>query len=268
MRKPTSIGDLSLAIVCPMANEEDSAEPFVRDLLSAAEGFRDVRMFVVIDNACRDRSLERMQQYAKHDTRLVVIWAPENRNVVDAYVRGYREALDTGFDWILEIDAGYSHDPFELSRFTAQLEQDGWDCIFGSRFHPGASIQNVPLKRRALSLGGTWLANAILGTRLTDMTSGYQLFQRQVLAQILSLGIGSKGPFLQTEVKARCRNLRVCEVPISYASPSFNIRPQVLADALVRLSELFVERVRGTLYLASASSLPGRGDEKHSQMHN
>jgi dolichol-phosphate mannosyltransferase len=202
-------------------------------------------MFVVVDRASRDgtqQSLEEMR-----DPAVRVVWAPENRNVVDEYVRGYRAALDAGSDWILEIDAGYSHQPRDIPQFIEHMQQ-GYDCVFGSRFVRGAGMKSTA-RRYFLSRGGTVLSNALLGTRLRDMTSGFEMFSRDVLARVVERGIRSKGHFFQTEIRAYCRELNVVEVPIEYRAPSRSVNNAVLADAFLNLARLVGERVRGKLSL-------------------
>lgn len=238
---------ISLGIVSPMANEEDTAVPFVEAVLAQCEpfGLRAVRFFAVLDRVSRDRTRERLEALAATEPRLTVVWAPENRSVVDAYMRGYREAMKQS-DWILEIDAGFSHQPSEIPRFLERMV-DGYDCVFGSRFMAGGSIAGTPLKRRAVSRGGTILANLVLGTRLSDMTSGFQLFTKAALAEILERGIRSRGPFFQTEMKAFARRLRTAEVPITYRNASHSVGSAALADSFARLWRLYRLRLQDRL---------------------
>jgi dolichol-phosphate mannosyltransferase len=236
-----------LAIVCPMANEVHTAEQFVTDLLQEARGFREVRVFIVVDNVSRDGTLEILRAYAQREPRVRLIWAPENRNIVDAYLRGYEQALATGFEWVLEIDGGYSHQPTDLARFVAKMECGEWDAIFGSRFCRGGQIEDSSVFRKMISWAGTWMSNALLGTRLHDMTSGFQMFRRDALIAVLNRGIKARAHFFQTEMKVRCRNMRICEVPITYRSASPNVNLASIIDALSRLCSLSLERVRGTL---------------------
>src|SRR4051794_4919675 len=109
--------DTHLAVACPMANEADSAVAFVKEVLDACEPVKKVTFFAVLDNATKDNTVELLREYAKSEPRLVVVWAPENRCVVDAYMRGYREALASGAEWILEIDGGFSHNPKDIPQY-------------------------------------------------------------------------------------------------------------------------------------------------------
>jgi len=102
-----------------MANEAATAVRFVDAVLSECEnhGFDSVTLFVVLDNVSRDDTRELLEAHVAVQPELSVIWAPETRGVADAYVRGYREALAAGCDWILEIDAGFSHEPSDIGQF-------------------------------------------------------------------------------------------------------------------------------------------------------
>jgi dolichol-phosphate mannosyltransferase len=240
--------DIRLGIVCPMANEEDSAVGFVNAVLDecAPRGFKSVSFFVVLDRVCKDRTRELLDELAKERPELKVVWSPENRSVVDAYVRGYREALNAGCDWILEIDAGFSHQPSDIPQFFDKMK-DGYDCVFGSRFCAGGTISDSSSKRKFISGGGTMLANLLLGTKLKDMTSGFEMFTREALLEVMMRGIQSRGPFFQTEIKAYCRRLRITEVPIQYRAASHNVGNQALKDSFSNLWRLFRLRLQGQL---------------------
>ena len=106
-----------LGIVCPMANEGADAVRFVKEVLAQCSQVKHVVFFAVLDRATKDNSLELLRDYEKTEPRLQAVWAPENRGVVDAYVRGYQEALAAGCDWILEIDADFSHRPEDVPVF-------------------------------------------------------------------------------------------------------------------------------------------------------
>jgi dolichol-phosphate mannosyltransferase len=231
-----------------MANEEATAVEFTEQVLSYCDetGFASIQFFVIIDTASKDRTLEVMRAQALKQPKLRVIWAPENRGVVDAYVRGYRESLAAGCDWILEVDAGFSHQPADVPQFFAKMSE-GYDCVFGSRLRRNGRFEDAPWQRYWLSRGGTLITNLLIGTRLTDMTSGFELFSRNALETVLRRGIKSRGPFFQTEIKTYCRNLRIAEVPIRYRAPSHHVNRTSIADAFANLWRLFRLRLAGRL---------------------
>jgi dolichol-phosphate mannosyltransferase len=247
-RSTNDLATIHLGIVCPMANDRATAESFVTSVLRECEAhdFASVTLFVVLDRKSTDGTRELLEAFQECNPMLRVVWAPENRCVVDAYVRGYREAIAAGCDWILEIDGGYSHQPEDLPAFFRKMAE-GYDCVFGSRFCDGGKVSDTALKRRVISQGGTFLANLLLGTRLRDMTSGYELFSRGALQRVLARGIQSRGHFFQTEIKAYCRNLTVAEVPIHYRAASDSVNGRVLKDAFANLWRLFRLRLAGEL---------------------
>jgi len=232
----SNFANLSLAIVCPMANEEASAVRFVKEVLDSCSSynFKAVTFFAILDRASHDRTRELLSELSNERSELQVVWAPENRCVVDAYVRGYRDALSAGRDWILEIDGGFSHQPKDIPQFFDKMIE-GYDCVFGSRFCKGGQITDSSRKRKLVSRGGTILTNVLIGTRLSDMTSGFELFSRDTLEHILQRGIHSRGHFFQTEIKIHCRNLRTVEVPIHYRAASNSLNKSVLKDSFNNL---------------------------------
>ena len=243
------LATIRLGVICPMASESDTAIRFVDAVLEKcrARDFKSITFFAVLDNACKDNTRELLEAHAKDNPELRVVWAPENRGVVDAYVRGYRAALDHGCDWILEIDAGFSHDPADIPQFFDAMRQ-GYDAVFGSRFMPGGAITDSAFKRKFISKGGTVLANFMLGTKLADMTSGFEMFTRKTLAWVLDeRGVTSRGPFFQTEIKTYCRNLKITEVPIHYRAASHDVGKSALKDSFKNLWRLFNLRRKGQL---------------------
>lgn len=244
--KELRTSDVNLGIVCPMANEWSTVVKFVKAVLEQCKGFKSVKFFAIFDNACKDGSYDLLKNWQDKPTELQLVWAPENKCVVDAYVKGYREALEAGCDWILEIDAGFSHQPAEMPEFFEKMAE-GYDCVFGSRFCKGGGFSERPLSRYIISRGGSILTNLLLGTKLKDMTSGFEMFTSIALRKVLDKGIRSRWHFFQTEIKAYCRDMRIVEVPIHYRAPSQNVTTAVIIDAFKNLFRLFGKRLSGNL---------------------
>ena len=230
------------AIVIPLANEEKDFKPFIKMLNFVIDELNPGNIYFVIDNASKDKTLELSQQLSLKDSRYVTVWAPENRNVVDAYVRGLRAAYEAGHDIIIEMDGGLSHDPRAIPMFLRVLNE-GNECAFGSRFINGGSMGDSPFKRRLLSKTGTILANLLLGTKLKDMTSGYQGFHRDVVAKIITHEFKSKAHFYQTELRYLLRKKRIFEVPIHYQAPSPRVSSKAIKNAYQTLLYYFILRL-------------------------
>lgn len=232
------------AVVVPMANEEEEFKEFSSSLASVFNALSSGVAYFVIDNVSEDSTLELATNLAAGDPRFKVIFAPENRNVVDAYLRGFREAFENGHEIIIEMDAGMSHDPRALPMFLRVLNE-GNECAFGSRFINGGSMGDSPLNRRLLSKYSTILANVLLGTGLKDMTSGYQGFHREVVGKFLHHKFRATGHFYQTEVRYLLRDSRFFEVPIHYQAPSPSVSKSSISNSLQTLMYYFSNRLKG-----------------------
>ena len=116
--------------------------------------------------------------------------------------------------------------------------EEGYECVWGSRFMKGGSMREQPLYRRILSGGGTLLSNLVLGTRLKDMTSGFEAFQREILEKMNFEKFLSTGHMYQTEMRYYCRNCRTVEVPIHYVGTASSLKGSSVVEALKILFKL------------------------------
>lgn len=215
------------AICIPMANEEDSFQSFIDSLTRVIDEYPLVSVYLVVDKASTDSTPELCRQLQEKDPRYHYVWAPENKNVVDAYLRGFAEAMKDKPDFIVEMDGGGSHDPRTLHAFVRAMTE-GNECAFGSRYINGGSMVGSPFKRRFLSKFGSFLARILLGCPMKDVTSGYEAFSCEVMEKILEYPLKSKAHFYQTELRYLCRYRNWIEIPIHYSAPS----PRVSGNAL------------------------------------
>jgi dolichol-phosphate mannosyltransferase len=214
-----------------MANEELYFNPLVSRLKEMMDRLESGKVYLVVDKVSVDDTHGLAGRLSREDDRFVTIWAPENRNVVDAYMRGYKAALENNHELIIEMDAGLSHDPYALPMFLRVLNE-GNECAFGSRFINGGSIVDSHIRRRFLSKAGSLLANICLGTNLWDMTSGYQGFSREIVEKFVKLELMSNGHFYQTELRFLLKKTRFMEVPIHYRAPSPNVNINSILNSL------------------------------------
>lgn len=226
-----------------MANESEDFNPFVSSLTKVLDKLNCGKIYFVVDNVSKDNTLELCKKLSAADDRFVTIWSPENKNVVDAYIRGYKEAVINKHDYIIEMDAGMSHDPSALPMFLRVLNE-GNECAFGSRFINGGSICDSTWKRTLLSKFGTILSNILLGTKMYDMTSGYQGFHVQIVEKFLAYKLLSKAHFYQTELRYLLRKTRYAEIPIHYRAPSPSVSKKAIYNSFSVLFHYFFLRLQ------------------------
>ena len=218
-------------IVMPVANEESTMGQILDDILELP--YDNLYIYPVVDSYSKDRTEEIIREKEKISDKVKCIFYQESTGVISCYLEGFRQALADGAERILEMDGGGSHLPAEIPQFLKKMEE-GYDCVWGSRFMEGGSMKEQPLYRRILSQGGTFLSNFVLGTRLKDMTSGFEGFQREVLESMNLDGFLSTGHMYQTEMRYYCRNLKTIEVPIHYVGTASSLKGSSVTEALKR----------------------------------
>lgn len=215
-------------IVMPVANEESTMATIIEEVL--ALNYENLYLYPVVDAYSKDNTEAIIREYEKTN-RVKCIFYQESTGVISCYFEGFRQALKDGAEQIIEMDGGGSHLPSELPQFIEMLNE-GYDCVWGSRYVRGGDISNHPLYRRVLSGGGTWLANLVLGTSLKDMTSGFEGFQREVLEEFNFDKFLSTGHMYQTEMRYYCRKRNTIEVPIHYIGGSSSLKMKSVIEAI------------------------------------
>lgn len=222
-------------IVMPVANEEEHMAEVLEEILALP--YDNLYIYPVVDNFSKDRTEAIIREYETKTDRVKCVFYEKSRGVISCYLEGFRRALADGAERVIEMDGGGSHQPSEIPQFIENLDK-GYDCVWGSRFVKGGDISNHPLYRRILSSGGTILANVVLGTKLKDMTSGFEGFQRRILENLDLDNFLSTGHMYQTEMRYYCRNLKTIEVPIHYVGGSSSLKFKAVKEALVILFKL------------------------------
>ncbi|HOO27266.1 MAG TPA: glycosyltransferase [Lachnospiraceae bacterium] len=222
-------------VVMPVANEESTMEKVLTEIMELP--YDNLYVYPVIDSYSKDRTEEIIRRMEEKYERIKLIFYKESKGVITCYLYGFKMALQDNAERIIEMDGGGSHHPKEIPQFIEKLDE-GYDCVWGSRFIWGGDITNQPLYRRILSSGGTWLSNLVLGTKLKDMTSGFEAFQREVLERMDLDAFLSRGHMYQTEMRFYCRQLHTIEVPINYTGSKSSIKLKSVTEALKLLFQL------------------------------
>ena len=203
------------ATVClPTYNELENLEAMI---VALGEVLREGDRVLVVDDASPDGTGELADRLAERHSFVGVLHRRAKEGLGPAYIAGFRQALAEGAELVLEMDCDFSHDPRDVPRLIAAAEA-GADLVLGSRYVPGGTIPNWGLVRRLISLGGNVYAQAMLGSRLRDLTGGFKCFRARVLETIDLGAIGSRGYAFQIETTYRVlrAGFRVVEVPISF----------------------------------------------------
>jgi dolichol-phosphate mannosyltransferase len=202
--------------VClPTYNERENLEPLVRALAQVLdEGTR----VLVIDDASPDGTGAAAEELARELGFVEVLHRERKDGLGPAYLAGFRRALASGAELVLEMDCDFSHDPADVPRLIAAVEE-GADLVVGSRYVPGGGTRDWGFVRRAVSRAGALYARTLLGLAVRDPTSGFKCYRREVLERIDLDRIASKGYAFQIETVYRAvrAGFRVAEIPITFS---------------------------------------------------
>jgi len=199
------------AIVClPTYNERENLERMVEALEPL-----DVRVLVIDDNS-PDGTGELADRLAADRDWLKVLHRPSKQGLGRAYVDGFRHALATDADLVLQIDCDFSHDPADVPRLIAAIEE-GADLAIGSRYVSGGGTANWGLLRRLVSRCASIYTRVLL-MPIRDGTGGFKCFRRRVLESIDLERVDAAGYVFQIETTYRAlrKGFRVVEVPIRF----------------------------------------------------
>jgi len=219
-----------LVVLLPTYNEAGNIEALIREILALAIP-ADVHVLVADDNS-PDGTGRLVQAMAGADPRVQALIRTKRRGRGAAGIDGFKAALALGADYVVEMDADFSHQPRFIPALLAAAAgdsvvkdglvvadvADGADVAIGSRFAPGGSDSDRSLVRRAI----TWCVRRFIRRRfhtpVRDVSSGFRLFRREILERIDLDDLISVGPSIVLEILYKMQLLRatVVEVPIEF----------------------------------------------------
>jgi len=204
------------ATIClPTYNERANLEPM---LLALRGVLRDGDRVLVIDDGSPDGTGELADRLAEELAFVDVLHRSRKEGLGPAYLAGFRQVLASNAELVLEMDCDFSHDPADVQRLIAAVEE-GADLALGSRYVPGGGVRDWGIIRRFISRGASVYTGLFLRMGVSDPTGGFKCFRRRVLETIDLDAIDAKGYAFQIETTYRAKRagFRVVEVPITFA---------------------------------------------------
>jgi dolichol-phosphate mannosyltransferase len=211
--EPRPTAERALVIV-PTYNERDNIARVTAGVL-ANERRADI---LIVDDGSPDGTGQIADDLAAQDPRIHVLHRAGKEGLGTAYIAGFRWALERDYQYVLEMDADFSHDPGFIPEFLRAI-QDA-DVVAGSRYLDGrANVINWPMSRLLLSYSANVYARRVTGLPVSDATSGFKCFRRKVLERIDLNSVHSNGYAFQIEMTFRAWKLgfRIREIPIVFS---------------------------------------------------
>jgi dolichol-phosphate mannosyltransferase len=179
------------------------------------KGNQDLEILVLDDNS-PDGTARVVKEMMEQETRIHLIERPGKMGLGSAYVTGFKYALQKDFEFIMEMDADFSHNPDDVPRLLEAAQK--CDLVIGSRYSNGVNIINWPFKRLLISYFASKYVRIITSMPIKDPTGGFKCFRRKVLESINLDKILSDGYAFQIEMNFRAwaKGFRIKEVPIVF----------------------------------------------------
>ncbi len=199
-------------VVIPTYNESENVDRLLPAVLGQSP---DVDVLIVDDNS-PDGTARLVQEMMAKEPRIHLLEREGKMGLGTAYVAGFKFALQYGYEFVMEMDADFSHSPKEIPNFLKKIESA--DLVLGSRYIGGVRILNWPMQRLLLSYSANVYTRLITGLPLSDATGGFKCFRRTVLEAIDLDQIKSNGYAFQIEMsyKAWKKKFRLAEIPIIF----------------------------------------------------
>ncbi len=208
-----------VVVVVPTYNEIENLGLLVPEILR-----QDPRIEVlVVDDSSPDGTGKLADELAAASPRVHVLHRETKQGLGPAYRAGIRRALALGADFVVQMDADFSHPPETLPSMLREIED--CDVVMGSRYIHGITVVNWPIERILISYFGNAYARAVTGLRVRDTTGGFRCMRRSALEGMGFEQIRSNGYAFQIEM---------------------NYRFQVHGARVKEIEFFFLDRKRGT----------------------
>jgi len=185
-------------VIIPTYNEKENIEKIIRATFSQKKSF-DI---LIVDDSSPDGTAEivkRMQKEFPKSLNLLI--RKEKNGLGRAYIHGFKWAIKRKYDYIIEMDADFSHNPEDLIRLYEKCALEGADASVGSRYSQGVNVVNWPMRRVLLSYFASKYVQFVTGIPYHDTTAGFVCWRRKVLETINLDKIKFVGYAFQIEMK-------------------------------------------------------------------
>lgn len=199
-------------VTIPTWNESKNILPLLESILKLNIPGLEV---IVGDDNSPDGTWKIVQELSKTNKKIRLLHRVKNKGRGLAGIDLFKYAYDNGADFVIEMDADFSHQPKHIPELLEQAKM--CDVVIGSRFMEGASDVERTAARQMSTIFCNVYAQLMLGLDLTDPNSGFRCYTREALGKIVN-DLRAQGPDIVQDVIWQCKknNLRIKEIPIEF----------------------------------------------------
>lgn len=202
-------------VIIPTYNEKENIESIIRAVFDQEKGFH----VLVVDDNSPDGTFDIVTNLQNEFSgRLFIEKRLKKNGIGTAYIHGFKWAIDKKYDYIIEMDADFSHNPADLIHLYNACAIDNADVSIGSRYSKGVNVVNWPMKRVLLSYFASKYVRFITRIPIHDTTAGFVCYKRKVLETIQFDKIRFVGYAFQIEMKFKAwkHKFKIKEVSVIF----------------------------------------------------
>lgn len=205
-------------VIIPTYNEKENIRDIINAVLAIADHQFDV--LIVDDNSPDGTGQIVDSMIAERPDRINILKRAGKMGLGTAYIAGFKWALDHGYEYMIEMDADFSHPVNKVHELQAACATGGADVSVGSRYLTGVNVVNWPMGRMLMSYYASVYVRLITGMKVRDATAGFVCYRREVLQSFNLDAIEFKGYAFQIEMKftAHRMGFTIKEVPIVFVN--------------------------------------------------
>lgn len=205
-------------VIIPTYNERENIARMIETVLAIEEHAFD--LLIIDDNSPDGTGAIVDDLIERYPERLHIVKRSGKLGLGTAYIAGFKWALEHGYDYVIEMDADFSHPPMKLIELQRACASEGADVAIGSRYISGVNVVNWPMGRVLMSYYASAYVRFITGMNVRDTTAGFVCYRREVLEAIDLDAIEFKGYAFQIEMKftAHRMGFKIKEVPIVFVN--------------------------------------------------
>ena len=203
-------------VITPTYNEKENIENIIRKVFSLEKEFD---MLIIEDNSPDGTAAIVKRLMEEFPNRLFIKERKGKLGLGTAYLDGFRWGLEHGYEYMIEMDADFSHNPDDLPRLYEACSTGKGDVVVGSRYVDGKiSVVNWPMGRLMMSYYASVYVRTVTGMKVMDATAGFVCYSRKVLERMKFDKVKFVGYAFQIEMKYTAKRLgfRIYEVPIVF----------------------------------------------------
>ena len=202
-------------VIIPTYNEKENIEAIIKTVF---EQYKKFHILVVDDNSPDGTAAIVDDLILRYSDRLFIEKRDGKNGLGTAYIHGFKWAIEKKYDYIIEMDADFSHNPTDLVRLYNACKNEGADVSIGSRYSRGVNVVNWPMKRVLLSYFASKYVRFITRIPVHDTTAGFVCYKRRVLETINLTTIRFVGYAFQIEMKFKAwkHNFNIKEVSVIF----------------------------------------------------